>query len=55
MLNGKTDSWTDKNVLPYKMNHFPEPHTHSKKKEVQLNLSHYVPKSDLKNASIRFC
>ena len=33
------------------MNYFPKPHNHSKKIEVELDLSSYAKKSDLKNAT----
>ena len=34
------------------MSYFPEPHTHSKNKiEIELDLSNYATKSDLKNAT----
>ena len=41
-----------KKVLIYKRSYFPEPYTHSKKKiKVELDLSSYARKSDLKNAT----
>ena len=41
-----------KMILLYEMSYFPEPHTHSKNKiGVELDLSNYGTKSDLKNAT----
>ena len=38
-----------KKVLLYKMSYFPEPYTHSRnKRKVELDLSNYATKSDLK-------
>ena len=34
------------------MSYFPEPHTHRKKKEFELDLSNYATKSDLKNVTV---
>ena len=33
------------------MNYFPETHTNKNKIEIELDLSNYAPKSDLKNAT----
>ena len=40
-----------KNIQLYKINYFPKPHNHSKKIEVELDLSSHAKKSDLKNAT----
>ena len=37
-----------KNILLYKINYFPEPHTNKNKIEIELDLSNYATKSDLK-------
>ena len=55
MLNGKatiiifTAGLIEK-ILLYKISYFPEPHTHSKNK-IEVDLSNYAIKSDLKNAT----
>ena len=42
-----------KKVLLYKMSHFPEPNHHNKNEiKVELELSNYVTKSDLKNPTV---
>ena len=41
-----------KKILWYKMSYFPEPHTHTKLEiKVELDLSNYPTKSDLKSAT----
>ena len=41
-----------KKILLYRMSHFAERYTHSKNKiKVELDLSNYETKSDLKNAT----
>ena len=41
-----------KKIQLYEMSYFPETHIHSKNKtEVELDLSNYAKKSDLKNAT----
>ena len=41
-----------KKILLPKISYFPEPHTHSKNKiEIELDLSNYATKSDLKKAT----
>ena len=41
-----------KKILFYKMSYFPEPYTRSKNKiKVELELSNYATKSDLKSAT----
>ena len=41
-----------KTIQLYKISYFPEPYIHGKnKKEVELDLSIYAPKSDLKNST----
>ena len=57
MLNGKDmiiliTIGLIKKISYVKMSYFPELHTHSKNKvEVELDLSNYATKSDLKNAT----
>ena len=42
----------DKKISLYKMNYFPGPYSYSKNKiKVELDLSKYATKSDLKNAT----
>ena len=42
----------DKKISLYKMNYFPEPYSYSKNKiKVELDLSKYATKSDLKHAT----
>ena len=46
------NSWIDKYDVLYKISFLPELHTHSKNKiEIELDLSNYATKSDLKIAT----
>ena len=40
-----------KNLLLYKFSYFSEPYTRDKNKKVELDLSNYATKFDLKNAT----
>ena len=43
--------WLIKKILLYNISYFPEGHTNKNKTEVDLDLSNYATKSDLKSNS----